>query len=183
MSAAVRRKGNLVWLDLEMTGLDSARHTIMEIGTVVTDSDLKVIAEGPAMAIHLPASALERMDSWCVEHHGKSGLTDRCRGSRISMAQAEARTLDFLKRHIAPDQSPLCGNSIWQDRRFLNKYMPKLDTFFHYRIIDVSSIKELVLRWYPQSAHAPEKKKTHYVMDDIYESIEELKYYRRTIFK
>ena len=183
MSAASPRKNNIVWLDLEMTGLDPVRHTIMEIGTVVTDSNLKVIAEGPALAIQLPESALARMDSWCVEHHGKSGLTDRCRKSRISMAQAESRTLEFLKKYIEPDQSPLCGNSIWQDRRFLIKYMPKLNSFFHYRIVDVSSIKELVHRWYPRSARAPEKKKTHHVMDDIYESIDELKFYRRVIFK
>jgi oligoribonuclease len=183
MSRSSRHKDYLVWLDLEMTGLDPAKHTIMEIGTVVTDNTLKVIAEGPALAIHLPESALKGMDSWCVEHHGKSGLTDRCRKSRISMAQAEARTLEFLKKHIEPDQSPLCGNSIWQDRRFLIKYMPKLNAFFHYRIVDVSSIKELVHRWYPRSAHAPEKKNTHHVMDDIYESIDELKFYRRAIFK
>lgn len=183
MTTVLRHKDDLVWLDLEMTGLDPVKHTIMEIGTMVTDSNLKVLAEGPALAIHVPESALDRMDSWCVEHHGKSGLTDRCRKSRISMAQAEVRTLEFLRKHIESDRSPLCGNSIWQDRRFLIKYMPKLNAFFHYRIIDVSSIKELVHRWYPQSAYAPEKQKTHQVMDDIRESIEELKHYRRTIFK
>jgi oligoribonuclease len=173
----------LVWLDLEMTGLDPERHTIMEIGTVVTDSHLNVVAEGPSIAIHQTPAALERMDSWCVEHHGKSGLTDKCRHSKVSLAQAEERTLEFLKKYLKPDESPLCGNSIGQDRRFLVKYMPKLESFFHYRNVDVSSIKELVHRWYPRTSYAPEKKKSHQVLDDIRESIEELKFYRREIFK
>jgi len=173
----------LTWLDLEMTGLDPERNTIMEIGTIVTDAHLNVIAEGPSIAIHQSAAALEKMDSWCVEHHGKSGLTDKCVASKISLAQAEERTLEFLKKHVKPDESPLCGNSIGQDRRFLVKYMPKLNAFFHYRNVDVSSIKELVHRWYPRSSYAPEKKKSHQVLDDIRESIEELKYYRREIFK
>jgi len=173
----------LVWMDLEMTGLDPDHHTIMEIGTIITDSNLKILAEGPAIAVHQPESVLKTMDSWCIEHHGKSGLTEKCRTSRISLAEAEKRTLRFLKRHLKPDESPLCGNSIGQDRRFLVKYMPKLEAFFHYRNVDVSSIKELVHRWYPRSRYAPEKKKAHQVLDDIRESIEELKYYRREIFK
>jgi oligoribonuclease len=183
MSASRQAKGSLIWLDLEMTGLDSERHTILEIGTIITDSALKVLAEGPAIAIHQPEAVLKNMDSWCVEHHGKSGLTEACRTSRFSMAQAETRTLQFLKKHLKPDASPLCGNSIGQDRRFLIKYMPKLNAFFHYRNVDVSSIKELVHRWYPRSAYAPEKKKSHLVLDDIRESIDELKHYRRTVFK
>lgn len=173
----------LIWLDLEMTGLDPAQHTILEIGTVVTDSDLKIIAEGPAIAIHHPEVVLASMDPWCVEHHGKSGLTARCRYSKITLVQAEAQTLSFLQKHCLPTKIPLCGNSIWMDRKFLAKYMPTLHEFFHYRNVDVSSIKELVSRWYPASQQSPRKKKTHYVLDDIHESIDELKYYRETIFK
>jgi oligoribonuclease len=178
-----RKENLLIWLDLEMTGLDPERHTIMEIGTIITDSQLKVVAEGPAIAIHQPAAVLRAMDSWCVEHHGKSGLTERCRTSKVAMSQAELRTLRFLRTFARPDSSPLCGNSIGQDRRFLIKYMPRLNAFFHYRNVDVSTIKELVRRWYPRSAYAPEKKKTHQVLDDIRESIGELRHYQRTIFK
>ena len=152
MSPSRRGKSFLIWLDLEMTGLDPDRHTILEIGTAITDNSLKVLAEGPAIAIHHPEAVLKNMDSWCIEHHGKSGLTEKCRASRVSMAQAEERTLMFLKKHLKPDASPLCGNSIGQDRRFLVKYMPKLNAFFHYRNVDVSSIKELVHRWYPRSS-------------------------------
>ena len=166
-----------------MTGLDPERCTVLEIGTVVTDSNLNVIAEGPVMAIHQPDDVLKNMDPWCIEHHGKSGLTQRCRESKISMAQAEQETLAFLRKHCQPNKVPLCGNSIGQDRRFLCKYMPALNEFFHYRNVDVSSIKELAHRWYPKTAYGPEKKKTHYVLDDIRESIEELRHYRRTIFK
>lgn len=183
MSPSRRGKSFLIWLDLEMTGLDPDRHTILEIGTAITDNSLKVLAEGPAIAIHHPEAVLKNMDSWCIEHHGKSGLTEKCRASRVSMAQAEERTLMFLKKHLKPDALPLCGNSIGQDRRFLIKYMPKLNAFFHYRNVDVSSIKELVHRWYPRSSYAPEKKKSHLVLDDIRESIEELKHYRRAVFK
>jgi oligoribonuclease len=177
------KKDDLIWLDLEMTGLDPEIHTILEIGTVVTDADLNIVAQGPVIAIHHPERILTGMESWSQEHHGKSGLTQRCRDSKISLAQAEKETLTFLQKHCAPKKLPLCGNSIGQDRRFLVKYMPKLNDFFHYRNVDVSSIKELVNRWYPRTPHCPEKKKTHYVLDDILESIEELKYYRRTIFK
>jgi len=150
---------------------------------VITDSNLKIVAEGPALAIHQSESVLKTMDSWCIEHHGKSGLTERCRQSKITLAQAEARTLAFLKHHARPDSSPLCGNSIGQDRRFLVKYMPVLNSFFHYRNIDVSTIKELVRRWYSASKQAPPKERFHNVMSDIHESIEELKFYRREIFK
>jgi oligoribonuclease len=177
------KKGDLIWLDLEMTGLDPEIHTILEIGTVVTDADLNTVAEGPVFAIHHSERILSGMEAWSQEHHGKSGLTQRCRESKVNLAQAEKATLAFLQKHCAPKKIPLCGNSIGQDRRFLVKYMPKLNDFFHYRNVDVSSIKELVSRWYPRTPHCPEKKKTHYVLDDIRDSIEELKYYRRTIFK
>jgi len=173
----------LIWLDLEMTGLNPEKDVIMEIGTVVTDKDLRVIAEGPALAIHQEDSVLNHMDSWCIEHHGQSGLTQRCRDSKISTDQAERQTLEFLKQHCPAGKIPLCGNSIGQDRRFLAKYMPTLNQFFHYRNVDVSSIKELVIRWYPTLQNAPTKKKTHFVLDDIRESIAELQHYRQTIFK
>ncbi len=134
----------LVWLDLEMTGLEPDRDVIMEIATVVTDSDLNVLAEGPCLAVHQPDAVLDTMDPWCIEQHGKSGLTQRCRESKVSALDAQARTLEFLAKWCAPGKSPLCGNTIGQDRRFLVKYMPRLHDFFHYRSIDVSSIKELV---------------------------------------
>lgn len=174
---------HLVWLDLEMTGLDPDQQVILEIGSLVTDGQLNVIAEGPVIAIHHPNSILDHMEPWSQEHHGQSGLTERCRASQIGLEAAERQTLEFLKAHIAPKTSPLCGNSIGQDRRFLVKYMPTLNEFFHYRNIDVSTIKELVRRWYPASAQAPEKRKTHYVLDDIHESLDELRHYRKTVFK
>jgi oligoribonuclease len=173
----------LIWLDLEMSGLDPETQVIMEIGAIVTTSDLKVIAEGPALAIHQDDSVLTAMDPWCIEHHGKSGLTARCRASSTTLARAEQLTLEFLKPHCSPQASPLCGNSIGQDRRFLYKYMPTLNDFFHYRNVDVSTIKELVKRWYPAAAQAPEKNKTHSVLEDIRESIDELRHYRETVFK
>jgi oligoribonuclease len=173
----------LIWLDLEMTGLDPEKHVIIEIGCVITDSELNVMAEGPSFAVHQPEEELAKMDEWCVTHHGKSGLTARVRASKVSPAQAEQETLAFLKKHCPARQSPLCGNSISQDRRFLNKYMPELEAYFHYRNVDVSSIKELVKRWYPPTLQAPEKRKTHNVVDDIRESIEELRHYRNTIFR
>ncbi len=177
------KESNLVWLDLEMTGLEPEQHVILEIGCVVTDSNLKMIAEGPVFAIKQPESILTTMDPWSQEQHGKSGLTERCRGSKVTLAEAEEKTLAFLKKHCVEKTSPLCGNSIGQDRRFLYKYMPRLNAYFHYRNVDVSSIKELAQRWYPASPKGPEKKKTHYVLDDIRESIAELQHYRRTIFK
>jgi len=177
------KKDYLVWLDLEMTGLEPEKHVILEIGCAVTDSNLNVIAEGPVFAIKHPNSILDHMDPWSQDQHGRSGLTQRCRTSKVSLAQAEENTLAFLKQYCLAQSSPLCGNSIGQDRRFLYKYMPKLNSFFHYRNIDVSTIKELVYRWYPKSHRSPDKNKTHYVLDDIRDSIEELRHYRRTIFK
>jgi oligoribonuclease len=178
-----QRKDYLIWLDLEMTGLEPERHVILEIGCSVTDSQLKLIAEGPVFAIKQPSKILNNMDPWSQEQHGKSGLTARCRSSTVSLSEAEDNTLAFLSQYCVPKSSPLCGNSIGQDRRFLCKYMSKLNDFFHYRNIDVSSVKELVKRWYPANMQAPEKTKTHYVLDDIRESIAELKHYRKTIFK
>ncbi len=172
----------LVWIDLEMTGLDPDRCTILEIATLVTDGDLRIVAEGPEIAIHHPDAVLDAMDPWCIEHHGASGLTDACRRSEIDLAEAERRTLAFLERHCTPGTSPLCGNSVWQDRRFLARYMPKVEAFLHYRIVDVSSIKELASRWYPDLAPF-EKKETHRALDDIRESVAELAYYRQRVFR
>ncbi len=166
-----------------MTGLEPETCVILEIGCSVTDSNLKIIAEGPVFAIHHSERILTTMDPWSQEQHGKSGLTARCQSSNVSLAEAEKKTLEFLKKHCVAKASPLCGNSIGQDRRFLFKYMATLNEFFHYRNVDVSSIKELARRWYPKRSSMPEKKKTHYVLDDIRDSIEELKYYRREIFK
>lgn len=173
---------NLVWIDLEMTGLDPDRHTICEIATVVTDSNLQILAEGPSYVIHVSEKVLAEMDPWCVEHHGRSGLTEKMRESKISMGTAEQRTIDFLKHWVEPNAAPLCGNSIWQDRRFLERYMPNLEAYLHYRMIDVSSIKECVKRWYPREFEPPAKRNTHRALDDIYESISELRYYREKIF-
>ena len=177
------RKDLLIWLDLEMTGLDPDRHVILEIGCAVSDSDLNVVAEGPALVIAQPVKILEEMDPWCIKQHGQSGLTQKVKDSKLSLAKAEQQTLEFLQQYCQPKSSPLCGNSIGQDRRFLYRYMPQLNEFFHYRNIDVSSIKELVSRWYPTQAHAPEKQKTHHVMDDIRESIAELRHYRQNVFR
>lgn len=174
---------NLIWLDLEMTGLEPEKDFILEIATVVTDSDLQVLAEGPCLAIHQPDAVLDGMDPWCVEQHGKSGLTQRCRDSKHAVLDAQARTLEFLSQYCAPGKSPLCGNTIGQDRRFLVKYMPRLSEFFHYRSIDVSSIKELVSRWYPDAKYVYSKTKQHLSLADVHESIDELRHYRETVFR
>ena len=174
---------NLVWLDLEMTGLEPERDTIIEIATIITNSDLKVLAEGPSLAVHQADAILEAMDPWCVEQHGKSGLTQRVRKSSVTMEQAEVATLEFLKLWIPARKIPLCGNTIGQDRRFLVKYMPRLHDYFHYRSVDVSTVKELVQRWYPDAQHTYDKAKQHEALADIRESIRELAYYRKTVFK
>jgi len=174
---------NLVWLDLEMTGLEPDKDVILEIATSVTDSQLNVLAEGPCLAIHQANEVLDNMDPWCVDQHGKSGLTQRCRDSKITVLDAQARTLEFLSQWCAPGKSPLCGNTIGQDRRFLVKYMPRLQEFFHYRSIDVSSIKELVSRWYPEAKYSYSKSKAHLSLEDVRESIAELVHYRKTVFK
>ncbi len=176
------RKKRMVWMDLEMTGLDPDFCTIIEIATIVTDQDLNIIAQGPVFAIHQPDEVLDRMDEWNTTHHGASGLTQRVRESTITMAEAERQTLEFLRQHVDERKAPLCGNSIWQDRRFLVAYMRELNEFFHYRNVDVSSIKELMLRWYSNDYLPPKKKTTHRALDDIIESIDELKFYRDHLF-
>ena len=171
-------KDRMVWIDLEMTGLETGRHVTIEIATIVTDKDLNVIAEGPCLVIHATEEQLGEMDDWCVEHRGKSGLTKRVKESSVSMEDAEAQTLAFLKKHVKAHKAPLCGNSIWQDRRFLEQDMPKVDAFLHYRMVDVSSFKEVVKRWYPSSYLPPMKSNCHRALDDIKESIAELQHYR-----
>jgi oligoribonuclease len=174
---------NLVWLDLEMTGLDPFRDEILEIATLVTDSDLRVLAEGPVIAVHQPDAALAAMDDWNKEHHGKSGLLERVRASDHDLRRAEQETLEFLKRYVDPGSSPLCGNSICQDRRFLARCMPQLEGFFHYRNLDVSTIKILAQRWAPAVAEAFNKQSAHLAMEDIRESIAELRHYREHLMR
>lgn len=173
----------LVWIDLEMTGLDPDKERIIEIATIVTDSDLNTIAEGPVIAIHQPDSVLEAMDEWCTRTHGESGLTQRVKDSAVSEVDAEQQTLEFLAEHLESGQSPLCGNSIGQDRRFLVRYMPALEAFFHYRNLDVSTIKELARRWRPDVLEGVKKKGAHLALDDIRDSIEELRHYREHFFR
>jgi oligoribonuclease len=180
---AMQDERNLVWLDLEMTGLDPDRDTILEIATIITDSELKVLSEGPCLVLHHPEEVLWNMDPWCVEQHGKSGLTESSRRSRISLGEAQALTLEFVSGLCPPKKAPLCGNTIGQDRRFLARHMPALHDYFHYRSIDVSTIKELVRRWYPGDKYVYSKAKQHEARSDIQESISELAFYRRTIFR
>lgn len=174
--------GRLVWVDLEMTGLDPETCTIIEIATIVTNSNLDILAIGPNIAIHQDDAVLDAMDEWNTTHHGASGLIERVRQSRVSLAEAEALTLQFLQNHVHFGDSPLCGNSIGQDRRFLRRYMPAMEAYLHYRSIDVSTVKELVRRWYGPHMQAPAKDGNHLALDDIMESIEELKFYRRNVF-
>ena len=172
---------NLIWIDLEMTGLNPEKMVILEIASIVTDADLNILAEGPNIVINYPDDILDKMEEWSRVQHSASGLTDRVKKSEYNCAYAERETLEFLSAHCSRGESPLCGNSIWQDRRFLVKYMPELESFFHYRMIDVSSIKELASRWYPELP-IYEKKKNHLALNDIYESINELRYYKDKIF-
>ena len=172
---------HLIWIDLEMSGLDPKEQVILEIASLVTDGNLDIIAEGPNIAIHYPEEALLGMEDWSRTHHRESGLLERVKSSNVSCGQAEEETLKFLSAHCKNGESPLCGNSVWQDRRFLLWHMPRLQEFLHYRNIDVSSIKELVGRWYP-SLPPYEKEKAHLAMKDIVESINELRYYREKIF-
>ena len=174
---------NLVWIDLEMTGLDPERDVILEMATIVTDGDLNVIAEGPEIAIAHPEAKLATMDAWNVTHHTASGLLERVRTIGVSTVEAEAMTLAFLERHVEKGQSPLCGNTIWQDRRFLVRYMPTLEAFLHYRMIDVSTVKELARRWSPDLLSGFTKENQHLALADIRESIAELLYYRAGFFK
>lgn len=175
-------KNNLVWIDLEMTGLDPETECIIEIATIVTDSDLNILAEGPALVIHQSADIMANMNEWCIEHHGKSGLTQRVLDSKVSIEQAEEATIEFLKDWVPAGVSPLCGNSIGQDRRFLVRYMAKLDAYFHYRNIDVSTVKELGRRWAPEMVDAHSKSGAHLALDDIRDSISELQHYQKHFF-
>lgn len=174
---------NLIWIDLEMTGLDTDNDVIIEIATVVTDSQLNVLAEGPVMAVKQPDALLDGMDEWNTRQHGGSGLTQRVRESQISVAEAQAQTLAFLQQWVPAGKSPMCGNSICQDRRFLHRGMPDLEQYFHYRNLDVSTLKELVSRWAPELKAGFKKDSSHLALDDIYDSIAELKYYREHFLK
>lgn len=169
---------NLIWIDLEMTGLSPDQDRIIEIATVVTDKHLNILAEGPVIAVHQSDELLNGMDEWNTRQHGNSGLTERVRKSKILEEQASTETIDFLNQWVPSGSSPMCGNSICQDRRFLARYMPKLEAFFHYRNLDVSTLKELVRRWKPELSEGVSKKSSHLAMDDIHDSIAELSYYR-----
>ena len=170
---------NLIWIDLEMTGLDTQNDAIIEIATIVTDANLNILAEGPVIAIHQPDSILNGMDDWNQKQHGESGLVERVRSSQYDEATAEAETIDFLEKHVPAGKSPMCGNSICQDRRFMARCMPKLEEWFHYRNLDVSTLKELGNRWAPEMAGGFNKDSKHLALDDIRDSIEELRYYRK----
>ncbi|HBH35103.1 MAG TPA: oligoribonuclease [Gammaproteobacteria bacterium] len=172
----------LIWIDLEMTGLDTENDQIIEIATVITDAELGTVAEGPVIAIHQPAVVMNAMDEWNTRTHSDSGLVQRVQESRYTAAQAEAETLAFIERYVPSGESPMCGNSICQDRRFMARRMPTLEQYFHYRNLDVSTVKELVRRWEPEIADAMKKNMRHQALDDVYDSIDELKYYRQHVF-
>jgi len=170
--------GNLVWIDMEMSGLDPERERILEVAMVVTDKELNLIEAAPVLVLHQPDSLLDGMDAWNKGTHGKSGLIDKVRASRLTEAEAEEQLIEFMRRHVAKRASPMCGNSICQDRRFLVRYMPRLEEWFHYRNLDVSTLKELAMRWRPGLKEGFQKANAHTAMADILESIGELKYYR-----
>lgn len=173
----------LVWIDLEMTGLDTRQDEIIEIATLITNADLEILAEGPVLAIHQPAAVLEGMDEWNTRQHHKSGLVERIRESGITEQEAERRTLAFLQEYVPARTSPMCGNSICQDRRFMARYMPDLERYFHYRHIDVSTLKELAHRWAPDIAAGFNKESAHLALSDIHDSIQELAYYRERLLR
>jgi oligoribonuclease len=182
MPTSKRSRKHLVWIDCEMTGLDPARDVLLEIATIVTDYDLRIVARGPVLAIRTSEARLARMDAWNRRTHRASGLLERVRGEGVTVAEAERQTLNFIKRYCYARTAPLCGNSIGQDKRFLVKYMPRLHDFLHYKIVDVSSIKLLATEWYGGKYQSPPKKELHRALDDIEESIAELAYYRKTVF-
>ena len=171
----------MVWIDLEMTGLDEKRESIIEIATVITDGELNILAQGPNLAVSVSEELIAGMDEWNTTHHHRSGLVDRIRNNGVSITEAEQQTLEFLKQWVSPKTAPLCGNSIWNDRKFLDKEMPLVADYLHYRMIDVSTVKELARRWYPK-VEKYQKKLSHLALDDILESIEELVYFRTEIF-
>lgn len=176
-------KQNLIWLDLEMTGLEPATDSIIEIATVVTDKELNVLAQGPVLAVRQTKQTMDAMDDWNQKHHGQSGLIDRVLNSELSEADVQQQTIAFLEQWVPKGASPMCGNSICQDRRFMANYMSTLEAFFHYRNLDVSTLKELASRWAPELMKGFKKKATHQALDDVIESIDELKYYRETFLK
>ncbi|MGH8160623.1 MAG: oligoribonuclease [Gammaproteobacteria bacterium] len=175
--------GRLIWVDLEMTGLDSGKDRILEIATLVTEKDLSLVAVGPELAVHQPEKRLRAMDSWNTEHHNASGLVERVRRSTVNEAAAEEATLAFLREYVPAGSSPMCGNTVSQDRRFLARYMPALEGYFHYRHVDVSTLKELARRWAPEVAASWRKAGTHRALADIEESVRELRYYRERLFR
>ena len=175
-------KQPLVWIDCEMTGLEISHDHIIEIATIITDSELEVIAEGPEIAVHWPKELLDGMDEWNTKHHTGSGLVRRVLASQIDIAEADRLTYEFIAEHCAPESAPLCGNSVWQDRRFIDMEMPRTSKHLHYRLVDVSSIKELARRWYPK-LEPYRKQGNHRALDDIRESIAELRYYREKLFR
>ena len=172
----------MVWIDLEMTGLDIEKESIIEIATVITDSELNIIAQGPNLAVSVSEELLAGMDEWNTTHHNQSGLVERIRHEGVSISEAQQQTLEFLKQWVNPKTAPLCGNSVWNDRRFLDKEMPLVADYLHYRMVDVSTIKELARRWYPK-VDKYRKKLSHLALDDILESIEELQYFRDKVFQ
>ena len=174
---------NLIWIDLEMSGLDTSRDVIIEIATVVTDSELNTLAEGPMLAIHQSDDTLNGMDEWNTRQHGNSGLTERVKNSTVNEAEAERQTIEFLRQYVPAKASPMCGNSICQDRRFLARCMPELEAYFHYRNLDVSSLKELAKRWAPTVFKGFSKQSSHLALDDVRDSIDELKFYREHFLK
>ena len=176
-------ENRLVWLDMEMTGLDPEKERIIEVAVVVTEPDLTLVAEGPALVIHQPDSLLDAMDSWNKATHGKSGLIDKVKASTMTESQAEDILIAFLSQHVPAGKSPLCGNTISQDRRFMFRYMPRLEQFFHYRNLDVSTLKELARRWRPDVYKSCDKKSRHEALSDIHDSIDELKHYREHFLK
>jgi len=178
-----KSKNNLIWIDLEMTGLDTNNDYIIEIATIVTDAQLNVLAEGPILAIHQDDAILNGMDEWNTRQHGKSGLVERVRNSSLNEAEAEQQTIEFLKKYVPAGVSPMCGNSICQDRRFLARCMPELEAYVHYRNLDVSSLKELPRRGAPKVEKSFKKRSSHLAMDDIKDSIRELEHYREHFIK